>query len=187
MIKQKKMEMITKRKLWIFAKHIMAMAFIILSFAGCSRDDYKNDRKHWADIPDTLKLSSILYNNLVDVAWKFDGFGISGVETIRKVKEQPAITYFTPEKLGVITFYRDGHLVGYTLVNEVRGYGYEMLNGRFINKTFSLEGTSVHVDMPEEQELWDAFRKLTHYEVEGEQLKLYYDNDQKYLLFHKVE
>lgn len=153
---------------------LKVMLIAILSMTACDNEDSLTRDSGEGNV------------RLTEVAWKFDGFGTVGEDEVRKGEPLKNTNYVTSYKYGVITFYEDGTLKGYAFVNEVYGSGYETNGCEFIEKTHTFGGTKI-AGPKEEDEFWNAFCKLTHFKLEGTQLKLFYNNGQQFLLFHELE
>ena len=163
----------TKIILWIGA------LFLLTAEAGCEKAgknvlDDDNHLQH-QDQPNTNQPEEepVIPTALIG-SWKLAGFVRTTDNAFEEIELKDCAKCYT------ITFLKDGTFTGYTSANEVRGK-YKVDETLRIVKW---EGASIN-EQPDGRRYVTAMHNISRIDFMGDLLKLYYDNDQKQLLFYR--
>ena len=120
-------------------------------------------------------------NKVIETTWKLYGFGTVGEAEVPKVPDK--LNYQGVDKYYVITFTDEGSFMGHTLSNQFDG-GYNIDGNAII---ISKLGSEMAGETTEGYKLFRVLRSgPLRFETKGDQLLLYYNEGQEYLLFDKM-
>ena len=150
-----------------------AMLLAMIGMTSCSSDDIP--------VVNHEPVISHDVNKVVETAWKLYGFGTVSEDDVPKIPD--VFNYQGIEKYYVITFTDENVFMGHTLVNQFGGqYSIDGNNIVILNLGSDMAG--------ETAEGYKLFRVLRsgplRFETKGDQLLLYYNEGQEYLLFDKL-
>ena len=123
--------------------------------------------------------------SLFNTCWKLEGFGTVGADGAERVEafddsspwpDDDGISRFT------ILFLDDRSWIGMSSSNELYGR-YSCQDDGLELATFG--GTKVG-ETPDGGKYCEALRLVKHYKLDGDKLRLFYDGQKSYLLFHAL-
>lgn len=113
--------------------------------------------------------------------WSLFVFGSIGEDKVQEVSDKKEKWWL--DKRSTLSFMGDGTLKGHTWANEVLGE--YKIHGNIIE--FANLRTTLMAEQNDGEKYYNALLSVTHFEIKGDQLLLYYNNQQNYLLFDNVE
>ena len=150
------------------------LLFLACLMAGmlvsCSSDD-------GMDYSDDGTIFSKNQETFINTSWKFYGFG--SIDGIREVKPSPK-----GEDAYIVNFQKDGIISGSTSTNDF--YGEYNVQGSIININHNICTTKAG-EVGDGYEFISALLSCSEYLISDNQLKLYYDKKQKYLMFTQID
>ena len=151
---------------------------VLMTFAGMTA--YGNE----INLMDNSDVNEIYdFNKAVEITWKLYGFGTVGEDEVQKVKPEKGDEWWKDEQYTIL-FKENGTLEGHTFSNDFFG-------------EYSIDGNNLVVGdlwVTEIGEAYDGdkyyealYSPLSHiFEIRNDQLLLYYNEGQNYLLFDNV-
>jgi heat shock protein HslJ len=145
---------------------MMVMLITMVSMTACENEDNP------VDIP---------VDNKIIGTWSLYGFGTIGEDKVQEVNDK--LEKWWLDKRFTLVFMGDGTLKGQTWANEVLGE--YKIHGNIIE--FANLRTTLMAEQNDGEKYYNALLSVTHFEIKGDQLLLYYNDQQNYLLFDNVE
>lgn len=152
---------------------IMVMLMTLAGMTACDNED------NTIENTDTTNPHDV--NKVIEIAWKLYGFGTVGEEHVQEVTGR--VNYQGVELNYIITFTDEGSFMGRTLNNTFSGH-------------YSIDGNTIVISeldssmAGETEEGYKLFSVLEsgplQFETKGDQLLVYYNEGQEYILFSKM-
>ena len=120
-------------------------------------------------------------DNKIIGTWSLYGFGTIGEDKVQEVNDK--LEKWWLDKRFTLVFMGDGTLKGQTWANEILGE--YKIHGNLIE--FANLRTTLMAEQNDGEKYYIALLSVTHFEIKGDQLLLYYNDQQNYLLFDNVE
>ena len=156
------------------AKYMIWISVLCLIVAGCSKErESEPPTPVPTPVPPTSRdsISTVLF----DKTWKLEGIGRVANGVVREPVPKGYGRCYT------LTFRRDSFLTGFTSLYEMAG-SFQVLGNRI-----EAEGVrqiySDAVELFDDRIFLDGIRRNTHFEVDANQLKIYFEEGREYLLF----
>ena len=155
---------------------VVLMALVVVGIAACGNDtNPTND----SDIN-----SAYDFSKAIGITWKLYGFGTVGEDEVQKVKPEKGDDWLKDEQYTIL-FKEDGTLKGHTFSNDFFG-------------EYSIDGNTLIVGDLGSTEIGEGYDGYKYYEalysplihvfeIRDDQLLLYYNEGQNYLLFLAVQ
>lgn len=157
---------------------IIGMMVVLMTLAGMTA--YGNE----INLMDNSDVNEVYdFSKAIGITWKLYGFGTLGEDVVQKAKPEKGEEWCKEEQYTIL-FKEDGTLKGHTFSNEF--FGEYSING---NKLVigDLWATEVGEEYDGDKYYEALYSPLTHaFEIKGDQLLLYYNEGQNYLLFDNV-
>ena len=152
---------------------ISAMLMTLVGMTSCSSEDIP--------VVNHEPVISHDVNKVIETTWKLYGFGTVGENEVSKVPQ--VFNYLGIEMYYVITFTDEGRLMGHTAYNTFDGP--YTIDGNAI--VISNLGSDLAGETEQGYKLFSALRSgPLLFETKDDQLLLYYNEGQEYLLFDKM-
>jgi heat shock protein HslJ len=144
---------------------ICVVLFAIIAITGCSKDwDKYGNCKEW-------KQTNIKPQVLLNTAWECEGFVDLKSCKIKKRKYN-------------LNFHEDGELTGKTCNDLTGNYTIDFITGDI--NIFIYTATEMLCPPKIDEELYlETLNKVRFFSLQEDELRLYYNNNQNYLLFKK--